>query len=280
MTSSLPQPSDVRVRRAYVRDEDFAAPARDQGLVPGLNREVDGYPAPLLGGLSLNYAPNRELPTVNIRHLQWLAANRTGFRIHMSVRGLRQCSVQLCVLGVLGGILLSGFAERASGQAPDARLRLLKQFDRDGDGKLSVEERRLAQQQRGRLTGTPQAQRLLERFDANKNGRLEPAERESMQAALRSGGPKQAPAAKPAAPSETETPAMARLLRQFDKNGNGKLDPAERRSAFQSMRNAHPAAIAPSTRVSKQAALDRFDANGDGTLDSQERANAFQALGG
>ena len=56
----------------------------------------------------------------------------------------------------------------------DRRARLMEQFDSDGDGELSPEERGAAREQR--------SQRRLERFDGDGDGRLSPQERERARA--------------------------------------------------------------------------------------------------
>lgn len=58
------------------------------------------------------------------------------------------------------------------------------------------------------------------------------------------------------------------LLRKFDTNGNGVLDPQERRRARAAMANARPNGNpAPTGR----RLLQRFDADGDGKLSEPER---------
>jgi len=60
-----------------------------------------------------------------------------------------------------------------------------------------------------------------------------------------------------------DAPAPGAVIQKFDKNGDGKLDDAERadlRAAFKAKRAEHRAAM-----------LSRFDKNGDGKLDDAER---------
>jgi len=65
-------------------------------------------------------------------------------------------------------------------------------------------------------------------------------------------------------------PGKARMIEKFDKNGDGKLDDAERaelKAAFQARRAEH-----------RQAMLARYDANKDGKLDATERTAMRDAV--
>ena len=75
-------------------------------------------------------------------------------------------------------------------------------------------------------------------------------------------------------------------MKRFDKNGDGKLDEAERqaaRAAFAGRRDAAadtaPSAAKPDTgRVSKKDLLKNFDTDGDGKLTGDERVAARKAF--
>jgi uncharacterized membrane protein YebE (DUF533 family) len=54
------------------------------------------------------------------------------------------------------------------------------------------------------------------------------------------------------------------LLKKFDTNHDGKVDPQERAAAVEAFKAKHPRLY--------EAIMKRFDANGDGKLDEQERA--------
>src|SRR5262245_8371179 len=60
------------------------------------------------------------------------------------------------------------------------------------------------------------------------------------------------------------SPARAELLQKFDKNGDGKLDDAERA--------AMKAAFAARRAEQKKEMLTKYDTNKDGVLDDAERA--------
>jgi hypothetical protein len=87
-------------------------------------------------------------------------------------------------------------------------------------------------------------QRLLAKFDANHNGKLDPEERAAAQAALQGhdGGDAAGPLAggdkegdKAANRAELGKKLKEEMLKKFDANGNGKLDPEEREAARKAM---------------------------------------------
>jgi len=57
-------------------------------------------------------------------------------------------------------------------------------------------------------------------------------------------------------PKPRQAPAVPDWAKQFDKNGDGKLDPSEREAAMKSRRDEM---------------YKKYDKNGDGTLDADER---------
>ena len=88
------------------------------------------------------------------------------------------------------------------------RARLLEKFDKDGDGKLSEDERAAARNER-------QEQRL-EKFDADGDGKLSETEERA-----------------------ARTQRKARHLGPFDTDGDGKLSEDERRAAHDKRSNQH-----------------------------------------
>lgn len=64
--------------------------------------------------------------------------------------------------------------EALQARREEARKKMIAKYDKDGDGTLNEEERK-------KMTEDLQAQRkaLLEKYDANKNGRLDPDERKA-----------------------------------------------------------------------------------------------------
>ncbi len=117
----------------------------------------------------------------------------------------------------------------------------LANYDKDGDGRLSEQERRAMMEDYAQRT-------RLRRWDANRDGRLDEQETSAMQA---------------------ETARLERQLAQarqrqqeaiqkYDKDGDGRLDPEESRSMLAETR--------------QQWELRRYDTNNDGALDEQETA--------
>ena len=99
---------------------------------------------------------------------------------------------------------------------------------------------------------TPEMQaRLLKQYDKNGNGKLDPDEQQAARKAMQermqaNGGGKGGPAGKAGTGGKTGTPGQPgaagmnpemkqKMLDKFDKNGNGKLDPDELQAARQAM---------------------------------------------
>ncbi len=93
------------------------------------------------------------------------------------------------------------------------RQKLLERFDKDGDGKLSPEERALAKQAK--------KAHILKRFDADGDGKLSPTERDAARKARQNRGQKHA----------SKQQKRQKLLKRFDTDGNGKLSAEERAAA-------------------------------------------------
>jgi HlyD family secretion protein len=81
---------------------------------------------------------------------------------------------------------------------------------------------------------------------------------------------------------ETDRMSREEMLKEFDKDGDGKLNETEREAMRVAMatRFASPGdGRGGGQRVSPEEMLKRFDKNGDGELDDQERAAMREALG-
>ncbi len=90
--------------------------------------------------------------------------------------------------------------KQRSGPPPE----LIKEFDKDGDGKLSDDEKSaMRDAMKSRLK--ERHKEVMERFDADKDGKLSPEEREKARAAHK-----------------------AKMLEKFDKDGDGNLSEEER----------------------------------------------------
>ena len=166
-------------------------------------------------------------------------------------------------------------------QRTDGAMReaLLKRFDRNNDGKLDDAERRESENYAEEHRGELMQEVLLKRFDKNANGELDPDEKTTIREAFAAPVAVAKPPVSPAgAPEENERAAVqkyfqghgadlfrAEVLKRFDANANGQLDPEERRT-MQDYARDHPGEIL------RAVMLRRFDQNGDGRLDETERA--------
>jgi len=95
-----------------------------------------------------------------------------------------------------------------------------------------------------------------------------------------------------------DRPSREELIRRFDANGNGRLDPEERQRLFEEMRNRRGARATDrrpgedrrargdlprgradrGERPGRRAWLRRFDADGNGRLDPEERERAREQM--
>lgn len=125
-----------------------------------------------------------------------------------------------------GSLYAEGDSPRPDGANRD---KLLAQFDKDGDGQLSPQEReaaRAAMQNRGRPGGGDRINpaELLRKFDKDGDGRLNEQERAAAQAAMKEAGGQN---------RELSPEMKARILKEFDKDGDGQLNEQERAAAMQ-----------------------------------------------
>ena len=114
---------------------------------------------------------------------------------------------------LLAASSLAGFAQdekkpdegqrerRGSRQVPPA---VLKEFDKDGDGKLSEDERKAMRE--------AAQKKMLEKYDKDKDGKLNDEERKAMR--------------------EDQEAKHKALLEKYDKDKDGKLSPEERKAAI------------------------------------------------
>jgi Ca2+-binding EF-hand superfamily protein len=157
--------------------------------------------------------------------------------------GLLQVSVPVVML------CAATFA-RAEGESPKPggpnREQMLARFDTNGDGQLNEQERAAAKAAFGdRPAGQnpngqkpdgqrPNMQEMLQRFDADGDGQLNAQEKAAAQQALQNfrsqgGGPKG-----PVGAGNQLSPEMrARLIQQFDRDGDGQLNLQEQQAAMQ-----------------------------------------------
>lgn len=112
----------------------------------------------------------------------------------------------LITLGLLLGTSVFASAQDPAPKRPPGRIppSILKEFDKDGDGNLSEDERK-AMRETMKARMEERRKQLLEKYDADGDGKLSEEE-----------------AAKARADRQAE------MLRKYDKDGDGKLSDEER----------------------------------------------------
>ena len=111
----------------------------------------------------------------------------------------------------------------AAGQEFPKRVNMggdaIKQFDKDGDGKLNDQERAAMIEARKTMMENMRKAREKE-FDKNGDGKLDDAERAAMMEAFKQRHPEAGP-------------KMQELIKRFDKDGDGKLNDEERKAMME-----------------------------------------------
>jgi Ca2+-binding EF-hand superfamily protein len=129
------------------------------------------------------------------------------------------------------------------GQFANRRAEIVKKFDKDGDGKLNAEEQAAARKALGGQAGAgrPNIDRaeVLKKFDKDDNGTLDDAEKAAVKKHFEELRAKRGPAGADSRP-KADAPARRRVnpeaLKKFDKDGDGKLSPEERKAAIDAAR--------------------------------------------
>ncbi len=143
----------------------------------------------------------------------------------------------------------------------------LKKYDKDGDGKLSDEEKAAAKEaMKDHKPATPDqpapggpggrggfmSEEIIKKYDKDGDGKLNDEEKAAAREGMRE--------------------AMREEIKQFDKDGDGKLNDEERLAAFTANLEKHP--------EMKAKILERFDENKDGQLSPEELKKAAAARRG
>lgn len=129
------------------------------------------------------------------------------------------------------------------GQFANRRAEIVKKFDKDGDGKLNAEEQAAARKALGGQAGAgrPNIDRaeVMKKFDKDGNGTLDDTEKAAIKKHFEELRAKRGPAGADARP-KADAPAKRRVnpeaLKKFDKDGDGKLSPEERKAAVDAAR--------------------------------------------
>ena len=101
----------------------------------------------------------------------------------------------------------------------DMRAQALKEFDKDGDGKLSDDERKAMMEARKTMMEKLMKEREKE-FDKDGDGKLNDEERKAMLEKVRQRRPEGAS-------------HFQEILKKYDKDGDGKLNNEERKAAME-----------------------------------------------
>jgi len=172
-------------------------------------------------------------------------------------------AIACCLSGLGSAWLLADDNASARPQRSASYRSLVERFDRDGDGRLNDRERqaaRSASDERRQRDGN-QSRATRETSNRNRSTR-------DTSSRNRSAGTNNR--------SRLTTDQRAELLRRFDANKNGKLDPPELTRMRQSMSrgangsNTRPQRSSGNSRMSRDELLKRFDANRNGRIDGKE----------
>jgi Ca2+-binding EF-hand superfamily protein len=177
----------------------------------------------------------------------------------------RGLTAALVLFGMAGTTLAQPGAGGRRPLPPEARERVLEQFDADGDGQLNEAERQAARAGFEARRAEKRAE-LLERFDADGDGELNETERAAAREEIgpglkeRFGG--RHGRHHGGRDGERHEAFRRHMLERFDTDGDGTLSEAER---------AEARAFA---QQKKAELVEQFDADGDGRLTGEERRAA------
>ena len=131
-----------------------------------------------------------------------------------------------------------GTGPNSTGGRPGLREKIVKEFDKDGDGKLNEEERaaaRKAMEERREATsrpardGEPIREAIIKKFDKDGDGKLNEEERAAARKAM------EARREATSRPARDGGPIREAIIKKFDKDGDGKLNEEERAAARKAM---------------------------------------------
>lgn len=106
--------------------------------------------------------------------------------------------------------------------------RILKKFDKDGDGKLNAEEKAAFKEERKKRKAKVKA-KITQRFDTDGDGELNQEEQKNAHETMK----------------KERKEIRAAVFKQFDTNGNGQIDKEERKGIRKWIKANYPDAIHP-----------------------------------
>lgn len=131
----------------------------------------------------------------------------------------------------------------------DRRKKFIQQFDKDGDGVLSEEEREAARawMMKRRKDAEATKRKVALKFDTDGDGKISSDEWRAIQSKVKA----------------HEKKAREELIAKYDADGDGKLSGKEKKQAH---------------AAEKAAMLEKYDLDGDGELNLEEMKRAFDDM--
>ena len=220
------------------------------------------------GALNLRFSCRR---SVNARNFEGRSLFKQKVGIGFSEEGMltmrfRIIALASCFIGLGSSWLLADENGNDRPQRSATFRNLLERFDRDGDGRLNDQER---QEARSAMEQRRQRDGGQNRTGQNRTGR-DSGNRSNRGASSR---------------SRLSSQQRSELLKRFDVNKNGKLDPPELTRAKQAMSrgangsNSRSRGSSGNSRMSREELLKRFDANRNGRIDGDELQKARASFG-
>jgi Ca2+-binding EF-hand superfamily protein len=161
----------------------------------------------------------------------------------------------------LGRNVVNGRRSRRGRQLTPEQI---KEYDQDGDGKLSREERRKAWQAFAEKRREEIRKAMLEKYDADGDGELSQEEREKQRTDLR---------------KRMQDRMEQALAKRFDEDGDGVLseDEAARMEEAKQEMAKRAERLREQMEHRRKEFLEKYDADGDGELSRQERRAGMRA---
>ena len=188
---------------------------------------------------------------------------------------VRTAPIALSFVACLSVLIQADDAPKGEADKGKFFERMVKEFDADGDGKLSDAERatavRAAEQFIGRMKergdgrGRPEFGDALKRFDKDGDGQLSDDEKAAAVKARGEFGKQ----GQPGRLNLNDPPEF--VLKRFDKDGDGKLNEDEKKAVTEAMAK-FPGG--PPGMPNREEMVKRFDKDGDGKLNESEEAAA------
>lgn len=156
-----------------------------------------------------------------------------------------------------------------SNMDPSTRLQLMKQFDKNGDGRLDAQEREAARKSMKEKKidlaklKEKHVENVIKKFDKDGDGKLDSNEVASFLEEQR----KMLDERRSAMMRRNNRKPPAEILAKFDKNGDGKLDAEERK------------AIRKDAMQRRKALFDKYDQDKDGKFSDAEKEQVLNDKG-